>query len=278
MSLAAMGIPGRNILPYRSGYGAQVIANADPRAFNGFPAGASLDWNLVSAAGSDITLPDTELILTGWRYLRYGQVMCRVTGAGFKVLTITGSPTGGTWTITITNSAMGASAAKTTAGISPTASAGDVRAALEALPNVGYGNAIVTGGAGGPYNITLAAILGTSTFATSGAGLTGGTSPATAFSNGAGGNSRFFGPYDPGATDGRQSVNAGDCFIMNRTKVLGGSLQLPLGDDTHTGECVTAGYVWRDKVIATTGTHSATAGPTWTELRAALPLLQPVSV
>jgi hypothetical protein len=272
MSLALQGIPGRNLLPYRSGYGAQILAAQDVRWL---PIGATLDWNLVAAVNADTTLPDTQLILNGWRYLRYGQFMTRVTLAAAKILTITGSPTGGTFTIAVTNSATGASTTQTTAGIAPTATGSDVKAALELLNVVGTGNATVTGNAGGPYYITFAPILGTTTVTTANT-FTGGSSPASAFSSGGGGLSRSFGPYDPSATDGRQNINRGDCFLLNRTKLMGGSLQLPLQDDIHTGECVIGGTVWGAAVIATTGTHSLAAGPTWTELLAALPDLRPV--
>lgn len=274
MSLASvMGIPGRQLLPYRSGYGASILAG-NPKIM---PIGGSLDWNLFPAAGSNITLPDTELILAGWRHGRYGQVCTRVTNASASILTIGGGATAGTFRITVTNSVgTEGSSADTTAAIPFGATALQVRSSLEALFNVGSGNAIVTGN--GPYNITLAsAVLGVSTFSADAGSLTGGT-PTAVFSTGPGGNSRFFGPYDTAATDGRQNVTRGDVFVLNRTMVMGGSLQLPLQDDVHTSECVIGGRVWKAKVIATDGAHSAAAGPTWTELLAALPELYPVQV
>lgn len=277
MSLASvMGLPGRNLLPYRSGYGATILAGP-PKIM---PIGASIDWNLIAAAGANVTLPDTELILAGWRYARYGQVFTRVTLAASNVLTISGTPTGGTFTVTATNAATGASTAQTTAGIPWNATALQVRSALEALNDFGPGNVVVTGGptaTGGVYYITPAGSLGATTFTTAVTGLTGGT-PAGAFAAGAGGNSRFFGPFDSTATDGRQNVVRGDVFILNRTMVMGGSLQLPFVDDVHTSGCVIGGRVWRPKVIATDGTRSAAAGPTWTELMAALPEIYPVQV
>lgn len=271
MSLGLQGIPGRNLLPYRSGYGAQVVAGI-PKIL---PIGASLDWNLVAALGANLTLPDTELLLSGWRYLRYGQVMTRVTGAAANILTIGGGATAGTFTIAVTNSSVGVSTTQTTAGIAFGSTALQVKTALEALTNVGVGNVVVTGTS--PYNLTFAPVLGTTTVAASAAGLTGGT-PTAAFTAGAGGNSRYFGPFDLAATDGRQTLTRGDCFIMNRTKVMGGSLQLPLQDDIHTGECIIGGNVWGAKVIATNGTASLAAGPTWTNLLAAMPELLPVYV
>ncbi|MCH5645164.1 hypothetical protein [Gordonia sp. ABSL49_1] len=84
---------------------------------------------------------------------------------------ITGSPTGGTFTLTV--------GGQTTTGLANNAAASAVQAALVALSTVGAGNATVTGSAGGPYSVTLAlggALTG------SGAGLTGGSSPAVVVS------------------------------------------------------------------------------------------------
>lgn len=86
-------------------------------------------------------------------------------------VTITGAPTAGTFTLSV--------GGQTTAGIAYNAAASAVQAALVALSSVGAGNATVTGSAGGPYSVMLAnggALTG------SGAGLTGGTSPAVVIS------------------------------------------------------------------------------------------------
>jgi len=277
MSLGNLGIPGRNLLPYRSGYGAQVIAGVDVRTF-GIPGGATIDWSTFSALGSDLTLIDTELMRAGWRYARFGQVMCRINNGAANVLTIGGGATGGNFTISPTNTATGASSTQTTANIPFGASPLQVKTALEALFNVGTGNIVVTGALGGPYYITPSGILGTTTFTASAAGLTGGT-PTAVFTTGAGGIPRAFGPFDPSATgSGRDVLVPGDCFILNRTKVMAGSLQLPLQDDMHTGECVVGGRVWGAKIIMTSGTHSLAVGPTVAEVRVAFPSLEMVFV
>lgn len=92
-------------------------------------------------------------------------------GTGTYIVTITGSPTGGTFTITVNG--------QTTAGIAFNAAASVVQTAVALLSTVGAGNVLVTGSAGGPYTLTFANKLGYSlTFTSSGAGLTGGTSPA----------------------------------------------------------------------------------------------------
>lgn len=87
-------------------------------------------------------------------------------------VTITGSPGGGNW--------KGIFGAQTTANISPSASAGTVQAAFEALSSVGVGNISVTGSAGGPWTFEF---IGTLAYANQGditvddSGLTGGTTP-----------------------------------------------------------------------------------------------------
>lgn len=94
-----------------------------------------------------------------------------------QTLTITGTPTGGTFTITYSG--------QTTAAIAYNAAAADVQAALEALSNIGTGNVACTGGdlpgtavvidfSGGDLAGTAPAL------ATTTDSLTGGTTPASA--------------------------------------------------------------------------------------------------
>lgn len=89
-----------------------------------------------------------------------------------NVVTITGTPTGGTFTITVNG--------QTTAGIAYNAIASAVQSALEALSNVAPGDVTVTGSAGGPYTLTFGGDLADTalTVTSSGASLTGGTTPA----------------------------------------------------------------------------------------------------
>jgi hypothetical protein len=84
-----------------------------------------------------------------------------------KTVLITGAPTGGTFTLTYDG--------QTTSTIAFNASAATVQTALEALSNLEVGEVTVTGDPGGPYTVALA-VDGTLTG--SGAGLTGGTTPA----------------------------------------------------------------------------------------------------
>lgn len=86
-----------------------------------------------------------------------------------QTVTITGGPTGGTFTLTFT--------AQTTAAIAFNATAGAVQAALNNLSNLD--GVTVSGAAGGPYTVTFPADMGNvGQMTASGAGLTGGTAPA----------------------------------------------------------------------------------------------------
>jgi len=94
-----------------------------------------------------------------------------------QTLTITGTPTGGTFTITY--------AGQTTAPIAYNASAATVQTALAALSNIGAGNVACTGGAlpGAAVVIDFSggALAGTApALATTTSALTGGTTPAVA--------------------------------------------------------------------------------------------------
>lgn len=97
-------------------------------------------------------------------------------GSGGWTLTITGTPTGGTFTITFNG--------VTSAGIAYNAAAAAVQSALEAMSTIGTGNVTVTGSAlpGNAQTIVFAGPLTNTPLAltTSGAGLTGGSSPASA--------------------------------------------------------------------------------------------------
>jgi hypothetical protein len=85
-----------------------------------------------------------------------------------QTVTITGSPTGGTFTLTYDG--------QTTAPIAYNASAADVQSALESLSNLGSGAVQVSGSAGGPYSIDIVG-TGVPALTASGTGLTGGTDP-----------------------------------------------------------------------------------------------------
>lgn len=123
--------------------------------------------------------------MTAYRDTAYG-TSCRnwVDGPGWRALaplsnevqsvTVTGDPTGGTYTLTY--------AGQTTAGIAYNATSTQVRTALQALSTIGSGNVTCSGGPhpGSAITVTFTGTLAGTDVAqmtASGTGLTGGTSP-----------------------------------------------------------------------------------------------------
>jgi RHS repeat-associated protein len=89
-----------------------------------------------------------------------------------QTVRLTGSPTGGTFTLTF--------GGQTTAGIAYNASASTVQSALTGLSSVGSGNVVVTAASGGGWQVRFAGTLAgawQARMTTSGSGLTGGSSP-----------------------------------------------------------------------------------------------------
>jgi hypothetical protein len=102
-----------------------------------------------------------------------GQGVLSAGTSEVQTVTITGGPTGGTFTLTFDG--------ETTAPIAFDATAATVAAALAALPNTAPSWGTVTGVNGGPYTVTFDAELGDVPQMTGdGAGLTGGAAPAVA--------------------------------------------------------------------------------------------------
>jgi len=108
-----------------------------------------------------------------------------------QTVTVTGAPTGGTFTLTYSG--------QTTAALAYNATAENVRAALVALSNIGQGDVEVTGTNGGPFTVKfVGALANTNTAAlTATASLTGGTTPGVTIAT------TIAGGADVGA-DGRQ--------------------------------------------------------------------------
>lgn len=152
------------------------------------------------------------------------------TNAIHKVA-ITGSPTGGTFTLTF--------GAQTTAGIAFGASVLQVQAALEALSSIGNGNVKVTGGwndVGATFFVEYVGTLGAAsqtTITCSIASLTGGT-PAQATSStqaGAAGSPGTFKAYNDQNTDGSQVPVA----ILQYDCATDGSGNITIGAQTGGG-------------------------------------------
>lgn len=126
------------------------------------------------------TYRDIPLIDLGSKAGSNADVIGQYAGTNeVQTVTITGTPTGGTFTLTFNG--------QTTAPIAYNANAAAVQAALEALSVIGTGNVLGGGGAlpGTPVTITFRGSLAginVLVMTASGAGLTGGTSPAAAVS------------------------------------------------------------------------------------------------
>jgi hypothetical protein len=260
---------GRTVLTNNNVFRTRVSADGSPKYKVG---GATVDWSTVSALGSDTTYPDGSIVRTGAKVLRYGQVVCAITGSA-NTLNTSGTPTGGTFTLTVTTN-LGTA---TTGAIAYNAAASAVVTALTALSNVGTGNVTATGGplTTGAVTLTFASILGTATLALANNSLTGGTTPSVAIgaSIATGATSGYYGPYDPTASDGRQTLSRGYCFIVDETLLQyssGDSRMSPSND--QVGGLIEGGDIWIDRVIQSGGAaHTLALGPTLAEFLAAFP-------
>lgn len=141
-------------------------------------AGATFAASVVTAdsAGNKIIKAGTFVtqITSGPDTGKYGPYRPPVNEV--QTVTITGGPTGGSFTLTLDGNV--------TAAIPYNASAAQVQAALEALPNIGQGNVVVTGGPGPatPWVVTFVGFLGGKDVnsMTAAGSFTGGTTPAVA--------------------------------------------------------------------------------------------------
>jgi hypothetical protein len=113
-----------------------------------------------------------------------------------QTVTITGSPTGGTFTLTFKGQA--------TAGIAYNAAAAAVQSALLTLSTIGNGNVTVSGSApGGPYVVTFTGTLSgyQSDLSGNAASLTGGTNPSVTVAH-----TQLGAPVQQAARGGTQTV------------------------------------------------------------------------
>lgn len=182
------------------------------------------------------------------RRLKSGLPLGKVTASGLyapyagatsevQTVTVTGSPTGGTFTLTWSG--------QTTSAIAYNATAATVRTALEALSNINVGDVTVTGNAGGPYTVTFGGqYLGddVAQMTASGTSLTGGSTPAVGVATTTAGGAA-------GASDGTQvfagllftetAFNAGStkcgAALMVHGDVRMDKLPLPFERPTSTG-------------------------------------------
>lgn len=227
---------GRHLL---GGTGIDLLLTAD-----GSPewkaGGVTIDWATVTAEVSDRTLADGTIIKAGAKGIDLGTVLCAKETQEVQTITVGGSPTGGTYTVTGNGN--------TSAAIAFDAAASAVQTAVRALGG-SYAQVLVTGSAGGPYTLTFPVgsgnvvqlALGTNS-------LTGGTAPAPAFATSTAGDATgTYGPYSSTATDGRQNLGRGFCFILNESITELGSLGLSTIASDHPG-VIYGGRVWRARL------------------------------
>lgn len=243
------------------------------------PGGITIDWSTVAAVGSDTTLLDDLVVKNGYKYLRYGQILTRISVAEVQTLTHTGGPTAGTATITLP--AVGNDPAQTFT-VAFNATAAEVQASMVALSRFGANGVSVgrtgAGSNGDPYIYTLTfnRNLGNVPTLTQTNTFTGGTTPTETIATSTAGNANngMYGPYDSAASDGRQTLTRGDCYILNESVLESGVIPGLQTQATNHPAVIEGGLVWKDRILMTTGTHSLAVGPTVTEFLAAFPRIR----
>jgi hypothetical protein len=247
----------------------RVSADGNPKYKAG---GVMIDLSTIPAAsGTDTTLQDGSIIKAGQQYMRYGQILTKITSSEVQSLAIGGIPTGGDFTLAVN----GQTTAAITFSTTEATTAANIDAALEALSTIGAGNVTVTSPGTDSFVITFAAALGnvgpiTATLT----GLTGGSGyTATIATTHAGESYGKFGPYDPAATDGRASLVRGDAFILDETWFYypAESALLSAPND-FIGGVFEAGDVWKDRILQSgVAAHTLAAGPTLAEFETLFP-------
>ena len=82
----------------------------------------------------------------------------------------------------------------------------------------------------------------------------------------------FYGPYDPAATDGRQTLTRGKCFVVNRTMLENGIGGATLNTTaTDHPQVFDGGTAWKARLLVSSGAASLAAGPTLAAFEAAFP-------
>jgi hypothetical protein len=242
----------------------QVSADGRPKMKAG---GVTVDWdNTVAAVGAPVTYEDGIVVNVGEKVLRYGQVLTKITLQPAQTITVTGAPTGGSFNVTGTRPDTGVA---TTQTIAFNAAVAAVQTAMDAI--FGPGNTLVTAAGALPANAQTVtfqgALIGYAVAPMTAVGaFTGGTAPAVAIATVVGGGTNgWFGPYDPAAADGRQTLVRGNCFIMNET------VKQEYLHSNHP-PVLDGGRVFKARLLqAGTGAASLAAGPTLAAFEAAFP-------
>lgn len=261
-----MSTYGRKLLS-KTGRPVAVLADIQDAQFK--VGGITLDWSLFAGSSGAQTLTDQTPVADGEKFIRFGQILCKVTQAEAQTVDLSGDddPTGGTFPLTILG--------ETLTGLAWNISAAALQTAIRAIQHP-YAGGVTVSKTGFVYTITFPEDAGNvAAITSSAAGLTGGggdtfavTITTTVGGAATGGK---YGPYDPDATDGRQTLSRGNCFINNLTVKQNGYLgDFNSAPDEHP-QVFDGGTVWKERIVMTTGTHSLAAGPTVTEFEAAFP-------
>lgn len=113
------------------------------------------DRSFIRGAGRLLTLPITEAMPE-----KISDVIALAPQVGVNdVQTITVTATGGDFTVTLDMDPSGVSDPVVSSDIAAPGTAAGVQTAIQGMTNVGAGNAIVTGAAGGPYVVTFEGAL-----------------------------------------------------------------------------------------------------------------------
>lgn len=257
---------GRQVLT-KTGRDVRVLADYQDAQMK--VGGITIDWSAVAAAGADVVLPDQTPIKTGEKYLRYGQIMTKITTSEVQTVDLSGDddPTGGTFSLTVLGQLL--------SGLAWNIAAVDLQAAIRAIDSP-YASRVTVTKSGFVYTVNfpadagnVAAIVGDTTGLTGGVGDTFAITVTTTTAGIAGGGK--FGPYDSSASDGRQTLSRGNCYVLNHTVKELGSIPGLNNAPTDHPQVFDGGTVWKDRVLMTTGAHSLAAGPTVTEFESAFP-------
>lgn len=222
--------------------------------------GVTIDWADVTAVSADETLKDGTVVLAGDKYLRYGTVLTLKGVAEVQAIDLSAGddPTAGTWTITVP--AFENNVGGTTSALAYNVSAADVQAALELIVGEGL---VTVAKVGFVYTITFNRQLGVIPAMTVGSGSLTGATSVTVTESTAGVGNGYYGPYASGATDGRQTLTRGRCYILDKTIVKSEmhALQVSAFD---------GGLVYLQRIL------DISTNPTESNLFTAFPRLRPV--
>lgn len=207
---------------------AAMEASRGQRVYLHVPVGALPPQRDVRRVGQLLYTAVDNVIVADGGYPGTGAVVPGTSEV--QTVTITGAPTGGTFTLTF--------AGQTTAPIAFNAAASVVEAALNALSNLD--GVSVAGAAGGPYTVTFPASMGDVAQMTGDStGLTGGTAPAVAVAT-----------TTPGVAP---SVEAGTwIYATSPTQMRLSTIEVISDPAETTDREINTQEIWAERYFATT--------------------------